>query len=49
MARAASVKQHGTINIVIGEVIPPGLGRDAIEARVHAAINAIELAAEPRA
>jgi hypothetical protein len=25
----------------IGEAIPPGLGRDDIEARVHAAINAL--------
>ena len=43
------VKHQGTINIVVGEVIPPGLGREAIEARVHAAINAIELGPEPRA
>ena len=42
------VKHKGTINIVIGEVIPPGLGREAIEARVHAAINAIELGPQPR-
>ncbi|MEO7601937.1 MAG: lysophospholipid acyltransferase family protein [Sphingomicrobium sp.] len=42
------VKHSGTINIVIGEVIPPGLGRDAIETRVHTAINAIELGAQPR-
>lgn len=43
------VKQGGTITIVFGEVIPPGLGRQAIETRVHAAINAIELAPKPRA
>jgi 1-acyl-sn-glycerol-3-phosphate acyltransferase len=42
------VKHEGTITIIFGEPIPPGLGRAAIEARVHAAINAIELGAEPR-
>jgi 1-acyl-sn-glycerol-3-phosphate acyltransferase len=34
----------GTIHIQIGEPIPPGLKRDEIEPRVHAAINALELA-----
>jgi 1-acyl-sn-glycerol-3-phosphate acyltransferase len=29
--------------VLIGEPIPPGLKRDEIEARVHAAINALEL------
>ena len=43
------VKQPGTINIVIGNPIPPGLGRDEIETRVHAAINAIELGSKPGA
>ena len=37
------VKKPGTINITIGEPIPPGLGREEIENRVHSAINAIEL------
>lgn len=37
-------RRPGTVNIRIGEVIPPGLKRDEIEARVHAAINALELA-----
>jgi len=32
----------GVVTIRIGEPIPPGLSRDAIEARVHAAINALE-------
>ena len=41
------VKQPGTINIIIGDPIPAGLGRDEIERRVHAAINAIELGAKP--
>ncbi|MDQ3080262.1 MAG: 1-acyl-sn-glycerol-3-phosphate acyltransferase [Pseudomonadota bacterium] len=35
------VKQAGTIHFKVGEVIPPGLKRDEIEARVHAAINAL--------
>ena len=37
------VKQPGTIHFKVGEMIPPGLKRDEIEARVHAAINALEL------
>jgi 1-acyl-sn-glycerol-3-phosphate acyltransferase len=35
-------KRGGTVHFVIGDVIPPGLKRDEIEARVHAAINALE-------
>ena len=31
----------GTVHLVIGESIPPGLKREEIEARVHAAINAL--------
>lgn len=34
-------KRHGTITIHFGEAIPPGLPREAIEARVHAAINCL--------
>lgn len=34
-------KQSGTIHFKVGEVIPPGLKRAEIEARVHAAINAL--------
>jgi 1-acyl-sn-glycerol-3-phosphate acyltransferase len=33
----------GEVHFLIGEVIPPGLKREEIEARVHAAINALEL------
>ena len=33
------VKKPGTIRVHIGEVIPPGLPRPEIEARVHEAIN----------
>ena len=36
------VKRSGTIHVVVGETIPPGLKRDDVEARVHAAINALE-------
>lgn len=36
-------KGAGTVHFVIGEPIPPGLKREQIEARVHAAINALEL------
>ena len=35
------VKKPGTIHFKVGEVIPPGLKRDEVEARVHAAINAL--------
>ncbi|MCY7272083.1 MAG: 1-acyl-sn-glycerol-3-phosphate acyltransferase [Sphingomonas bacterium] len=34
-------KQSGTIHFKVGEVIPPGLKRAEVEARVHAAINAL--------
>jgi 1-acyl-sn-glycerol-3-phosphate acyltransferase len=37
------VKRSGTIHFKIGEVIEPGLKRDEVEARVHAAINALEI------
>ena len=36
------LKRSGTVHFHIGETIPPGLKRDEIEARVHAAINALE-------
>jgi 1-acyl-sn-glycerol-3-phosphate acyltransferase len=35
-------KRGGMARFVVGEVIPPGLKREEIEARVHAAINALE-------
>lgn len=35
------VKRPGTIRFKVGEIIPPGLKRDEIEARVHSAINAL--------
>lgn len=35
------VKRSGVIHVRVGEVIPAGLKREEIEARVHAAINAL--------
>ena len=35
------VKQAGKIRFKVGEIIPAGLKRDEVEARVHAAINAL--------
>jgi 1-acyl-sn-glycerol-3-phosphate acyltransferase len=35
------VKRSGIINVRVGDVIPAGLKRDEIEARVHAAINVL--------
>jgi len=43
------IHRSGVITFKVGETIPPGLKREEIEARVHAAINALELAPEPRA
>jgi 1-acyl-sn-glycerol-3-phosphate acyltransferase len=43
------VHRAGTVTLKVGEPIPPGLKRDELEARVHAAINALELAPEPGA
>jgi 1-acyl-sn-glycerol-3-phosphate acyltransferase len=36
------LKRPGTIHFRIGETIPPGLKREEVEERVHAAINALE-------
>ena len=35
------VKYPGVVTFAFGTPIPPGLDRDAMEARVHAAINAL--------
>jgi 1-acyl-sn-glycerol-3-phosphate acyltransferase len=35
------LKRSGTVTFRIGEAIPPGLSREEVEARVHAAINAL--------
>ncbi|MGQ0558531.1 MAG: lysophospholipid acyltransferase family protein [Sphingosinicella sp.] len=39
--RRRFVKRPGIVTMRFGEPIPPGLPRDEIEARVHAAINAL--------
>jgi 1-acyl-sn-glycerol-3-phosphate acyltransferase len=36
-------KKPGTITLRVGERIAPGLPRDEVEARVHAAINALNI------
>jgi len=41
------LKRRGVIHVRIGETIPPGLKRDELERRVHAALNQLELAAQP--
>jgi 1-acyl-sn-glycerol-3-phosphate acyltransferase len=42
------IKKPGTIRFKVGETIPPGLKRDEVEARVHAAINALSPDPSPR-
>jgi 1-acyl-sn-glycerol-3-phosphate acyltransferase len=43
------VHRSGTVTFKVGETIPAGLTRNEVEARVHSAINALELRTEPRA
>jgi len=43
------IHRPGTVTFKIGEIIPPGLPREEIEARVHAAINALTSAPQPGA
>ena len=43
------VHRSGTVTFKVGETIPAGLPRTEIEARVHRAINALELAPQPSA
>jgi 1-acyl-sn-glycerol-3-phosphate acyltransferase len=43
------VKRPGIVRFVVGKAIPPGLQRDEIERRVHAAINVLESGPEARA
>lgn len=42
-----SPKRAGTVHYRIGEAIPAGLSRDELEARVHAAINALNPSPQP--
>lgn len=43
------VHRGGIVTMKVGETIPAGLRRDEVEARVHRAINALELAPQTRA
>ena len=43
------VHRSGTVTVRVEETIPPGLPRHEVDARVHAAINALESGAEPGA
>jgi 1-acyl-sn-glycerol-3-phosphate acyltransferase len=45
----ALAKRPGVVTFCVGDMIPPGLDRDEVEARVHAAINALESAAQASA
>jgi 1-acyl-sn-glycerol-3-phosphate acyltransferase len=40
--RRGFAKRPGIVTLRVGETIPPGLPRKEVEARVHAAINALE-------
>ena len=40
------VKRPGVVTFKVGGIIPPGLKRADIEARVHAAINALNPGAD---
>ena len=43
------IHRSGTVTLKVGDAIPAGLDRKSVETRVHAAINALELAPEPSA
>ena len=43
------VHRSGTVTLRVGDEIPPGLPRKEVEARVHAAINTLELGAKAAA
>lgn len=42
------VHRGGIVTLKVGDAIPAGLKRGEVEARVHGAINALELAPQPR-
>jgi 1-acyl-sn-glycerol-3-phosphate acyltransferase len=42
------VHRPGIVTFKVGDTVPPGLKREEAEARVHAAMNALESAPEPR-
>lgn len=39
--KGSFIKKPGVVTLKVGEIIPPGLKRDDVERRVHAAINAL--------
>ena len=43
-----SIHHRGTVTLKVGATIPPGLDRKIVEARVHAAINALESGPQAR-
>ena len=43
------VHHSGTVTLKIGNTVPPGLGRDAVEQQVHSALNALESGPEASA
>ena len=43
------IHRPGTATLKVGETLPPGLKREEVERRVHAAINALESGAQPGA
>jgi 1-acyl-sn-glycerol-3-phosphate acyltransferase len=43
------IHRPGTVTLKVGETVPPGLKREEVERRVHAAINALESSAQPSA
>jgi len=43
------IHRSGTVIVKVGDTIPAGLDRKAVEGQVHAAINALDLAPEARA
>jgi 1-acyl-sn-glycerol-3-phosphate acyltransferase len=43
------IHRPGTVTLKVGETVPPGLKREEVERRVHAAINALESSAQPGA
>jgi 1-acyl-sn-glycerol-3-phosphate acyltransferase len=45
--RQSFLKKSGTVTMRVGAAIPPGLGRDEIEARIHAAINSLNIEQPP--
>jgi 1-acyl-sn-glycerol-3-phosphate acyltransferase len=42
------IHRAGAVTFKVGETVPAGLKRDVLEARVHAAINALELGPQSR-